>query len=84
MLVITSYHLCQLFHDIRIKLDEIEYQKHIIKMESNYELKEIHIKNRTCYFFNALNKSKDFDFDNSLKDKNHTKKCSFIAFCTKL
>ena len=31
-------------------------------MESNDELKEIHIKNRTCYHFNDIIKTKDFDF----------------------
>ena len=50
--------ICQMFHDIRMKLDEIEYQKYIVKMGNNHKLKEINIKNRTCYYFNDLMKSK--------------------------
>ena len=33
-------------------------------MESNYELKEINIKNCTCYYFDDINKFEDFDLDN--------------------
>ena len=32
-------------------------------MESNDELKEIDIKNRTCYYFDDIIKIEDFDFD---------------------
>ena len=38
-------------------------------MESNYELKEINIKNHTCYYFDDQIKSKDFDLDNILIDE---------------
>ena len=31
-------------------------------MESNNELKEIDIKNRTCYYFDDIIKIEDFDF----------------------
>ena len=58
MLVITSYHLHQLFHNIRMKLDETVNQKYVIKMGNNQELKEINIKNCTCYYFNDLMKFK--------------------------
>ena len=37
-------------------------------MESNNELKEIDIKNRTCYYFNGIIKIEDFDFDKVLSD----------------
>ena len=37
-------------------------------MESNYELKEIHIKNRTCYYFDGKIKTEDFCLDNILLD----------------
>ena len=32
------------------------------KMESNDELKEIDIKNRTCYYFNDIMRVVDIDF----------------------
>ena len=35
-------------------------------MESNDELKEIDIKNRTCYYFDNIIKIEDFDSDNIL------------------
>ena len=38
-------------------------------MESNYELKEIDIKNRTCYYFDDIMRVEYFDFDNILLDK---------------
>ena len=40
--------------------------KYLIKMESNDELKEIDIKNCTCYYFDDIIKIEDFDFDNIL------------------
>ena len=36
-------------------------------MESNDKLKEIDIKYRTCYYFNNLIKTEDFDLDNISK-----------------
>ena len=38
-------------------------------MESNDELKEINIKNRTCYYFDDVNGTEDFNFDSILFDK---------------
>ena len=38
-------------------------------MESNYQLKEIDIKNRTCYYFDDIIEIEDFDFDNILIDE---------------
>ena len=38
-------------------------------MQSNDELKEINIKNRTCYFFNDITKIEDFNFANILIDE---------------
>ena len=38
-------------------------------MESNDELKEITIKNQTCYCFDDTIKIEDFDFDNILIDE---------------
>ena len=40
-------------------------------MESNDELKEIDIKNRTCYYFVDIVKIEDFDLDNVLVNENH-------------
>ena len=42
-------------------------------MESNDELKEINIKNRTCYYSDDITKIEDFDLDNVLVDENHMK-----------
>ena len=38
-------------------------------MKSNYEFKEIDIKNRTCYYFDDMIETEDFDFDNFLIDE---------------
>ena len=38
-------------------------------MESNNKLKEIDIKNRTCYYFDDIVKIKGFDLGNSLTDE---------------
>ena len=38
-----------------------------IKMENN-EFKKVHIKNRTCYYFDEIIKP-DFDLDNILMDE---------------
>ena len=43
-------------------------------MGINYKLKEIIIKDRTCYYFDDIIKLKDFNHDNILTNKNHTKK----------
>ena len=37
-----------------------------MQIESNNKLKEIVIKNYTCYYFDDATKTKDFDFNNSL------------------
>ena len=38
-------------------------------MESNDKLKEINIKNHTCYYLNDINKMENFNFDNILIDE---------------
>ena len=38
-------------------------------MDSNDELKEINIKNGTCYYFNEIIKIEDFNLDNILIDE---------------
>ena len=38
-------------------------------MESNDKLKEIYIKNCTCYYFDDIIKIENFDFDNISIDK---------------
>ena len=53
-------------------------------MESNGELKEIDIKNCTCYCFDDKTKIEDFDFDNILLDEKSYKNIWFMAFHTKL
>ena len=57
------------FNDTIIKLREIRYRKYIIKIESNDKLKEISIKNRTCYYFVDIIETEDFDFANILIDE---------------
>ena len=42
-------------------------------MESKDELKELGIKNCTCYYFDDIIRNLDIDFDNILLDKNHIK-----------
>ena len=37
------------------------------------KLKEIHMKNRTCYYFDGIDKIEDYDFDNILLDENDMK-----------
>ena len=37
-------------------------------MESKGELKEIDVKNRTCYYLDGIIKTEDFDLDNILID----------------
>ena len=41
-------------------------------MERNDELKEIVIKNCTCYYFDDIIKIEDVDIDNILLGENHT------------
>ena len=43
-------------------------------MEGNNELKEIDIKNRTCFYFDEIIKVGNFDFDNILLNKKFYKK----------
>ena len=38
-------------------------------MDSNEELKEIGIKNRTCYYFDNIIKTEDLNLDNVLIDE---------------
>ena len=38
-------------------------------MDNVGELKKIDIKNRTCYYFNDIIKTEDFNLDNSLIDE---------------
>ena len=38
-------------------------------MENNDKLKQINIKNRTCYYFYDIIKLDDFDLDNILIDE---------------
>ena len=45
----------------------------ILKHDSDNELKEIDIKNRTCYYFDNVIKIEDFDFDNISIDKKSRK-----------
>ena len=42
-------------------------------MESDDELKEIDIKNCTCYYFHEIIKIEDFNFDNTLLNEKSSK-----------
>ena len=52
------------FNSTITKLSEIRYLKYIVKMESKDELKEFNIKNRTCYYFDDIDKFKYFNVGN--------------------
>ena len=49
-------------------------------MESDDELKETNIKNRTCYYFDDIIKLEDFAFDNILLDKKSYKTVLTIVY----
>ena len=59
-------------------------KEHVVsyRYEMN-NLKEVNIKNLTCYYFIDIIKIEDFYFDNILLDKNH-KNVLFMTFHTKL
>ena len=40
-------------------------------MDSNDELKDIDIKNRTCYYFSDIIKTEDFDINILIDEKPH-------------
>ena len=44
-------------------------------MNSKNELKEIDIKNHTCYYFDDTMRVKDIDFDNILLDEKSYRTC---------
>ena len=50
-------------------LSKFLYFAHLIKMESNDELKEIDIENHTCYYFNDIIKIEVFDFNILIDEK---------------
>ena len=45
------------------------HYKYIIKIESDNKLKEIDIKNRTCYYFSNTTKTEDIELGNILIDE---------------
>ena len=47
------------------------------------ELKEIYIKNQTCYYFDDIINNNDVDLDNILLDKNSLKTFQFITLAYK-
>ena len=49
-------------------------------MKSNGELKEIDMKNCTCYDFNNISKVGDFDFDNILIDEKNILKIMYRKY----
>ena len=46
-------------------------------METNYELKEINIKNCSCHYFDDIIEFEDFDLGNMLTDENSNENISF-------
>ena len=53
-------------------------------MDSNNEVKEIYIKNRTYYYFDDITKTEDFNLDNILIDeKSYVKNFSLQHFIQK-
>ena len=53
-------------------------------MDSNDEVKEIDIKNCTCYYFNSLIKIEDFNPNNILIDEKPYQNIWFTTYHTKL
>ena len=53
-------------------------------MESNDNLKEIDIKNRTCYCFDGMIKIEYFDLDNVLVDESNENILVYNASCKSL
>ena len=63
------------------ELKENEYGKYIIRMKSNYdELKDVSMKNRTCFYFNDITKIEWFNFGNILLDKKSYG--NILVYCT--
>ena len=51
-------------------LNRTSLKTHLLPYHDNsIKLKEIYIKNRTCYYFDDIIKIEDFDFDNILIDE---------------
>ena len=46
--------------------------------------RKVHIKNNKCFYFDDINKSQDFDFDNILIDEKSHKIFWFITFYIKI
>ena len=61
---------------------KLYYRTNNIKMENN-KLKKVTIKNRTCYFFNGIIKSKDLILMIFSWIKTHRKIFWFMTFCLK-
>ena len=53
-------------------------------MENNNELKNVFIKNHTCYYFDDIIKNEDLDFDIILFDKKSYENILNLTFHTKL
>ena len=53
-------------------------------MESKEKLKEIDIKNCTCYYFEDIIKIENVNFGIVVIDENHMEKFCFVSFQTKL
>ena len=67
MLVIISCSSDWLLLLLHMRLDEKEHDvSYYYKMNN---LKEINRKNHTCYYFNDICRTDDFDFDNVLLDE---------------
>ena len=62
IIVVICYHYAK--H--RIKQKKKCWHTGNIKVEKNNKLKEAHIKNCTCYYFNDIIKIEDFDFNSIL------------------
>ena len=45
------------------------WNKEVQYKTENNEFKKVHIKNRTCYYFDDIIKLEDFDIDNIIIDK---------------
>ena len=59
-----------IYYHITSQINKSKINRCIINMDSNDELKEINIRNCTCYYFGDIIKIEDFNLNKVLTDEN--------------
>ena len=75
---IVSKNLSTNFYNKKVRY-KMDCRTNNITMEKN-EFKKV-CMNHTCYYFDDIIKSKEFDFDNTLIDEKSYKNILFMTFC---